>query len=116
MGTRRADESSRAAVGVALKLRTPDGRRLEPGGIWNISLGGVFVEMREPLPFGEEVGVEFDLEGRTKPVQCSGFVVWSTRDTPAKAEGRSGMALRLTNLGIADMRAIAACVGRELGT
>ena len=97
MAAKRASRST-----MRLRLRRGHGKRFEAGPVWNVSLGGVFVEMVEPLPFGEDLGLEFELAGRPEPIACQGFVVWSTRDAPDKAGGKSGVAIRLTSLGIAD--------------
>ena len=102
------------ASDASIKLRLPGGRRVEAVGIWNISLGGVFVELAEPLSFGEELHFEFALVGQAVPLHCKGFVVWSTKDSPDKARGKKGAGVRLTDLGIAEMRAIAGSVGQKL--
>lgn len=99
---------------TGVKLKRKDGRRLQAGALWNLSLGGIFVELGEPLVFGEELVVEFELGGRANPIPCQGFVVWTSKEAQHKAPGKTGAALRLTNLGIGDMRAIAAGVGRSL--
>jgi Tfp pilus assembly protein PilZ len=97
-----------------VKLRLPNGRHLDAGRVWNVSLGGVFIEMSEPLPFGADLLLEFSLASQSLPVQCKGFVVWSTKDSPEKAHGRRGAAVRLTDLGISQMRAISSDVGNAL--
>ena len=98
----------------AVKLRLPDGGRRSESSVWNTSLGGVFVEMKDPLPFGAEVDLEFVFPRDTDNVKCGGFVVWSSHDSPEKSSGREGSAIRLMNIGIAEMRRLADIVGRRL--
>ncbi len=100
--------------GVAVKVRLASGQMPTVAGIWNVSLGGVFFEMKEPLPFGVEVGLEFSLPVDPHVVRCKGFVVWSTKSSPEKAPGRGGVGLRLADIKIAEMRALARAVGRDL--
>jgi Tfp pilus assembly protein PilZ len=99
---------------VRVKLKRSDGARLDASSVWNISLGGLFVELGEALAFGEDLSLEIVVAGQSAPLVCEGFVVWSTKDSPDKAGGLCGVAVRLTGLGIADMRNIAARVGQEL--
>ncbi len=97
------------------KLRMPDGQRVATSAIWNTSLGGIFVEESAPMAFGVEVVCEFEPQERgARAVRCRGFVVWTTRQFPARAPGKQGFAVRLTDIGIADMRILAEQVGRDL--
>jgi Tfp pilus assembly protein PilZ len=106
--------STPASDSVRVKLKRSSGVRLQASSVWNISLGGLFVELDEPLAFGEDLSLEIDVAAQSSPLLCEGFVVWSTKDSPDKAGGLCGVAVRLTGLGIADMRTIAARVGQEL--
>ena len=99
---------------LRVKVKRSDGRRLDAASVWNISLGGVFIEMAAPLSFGEDLQLEFELSGQSLPLVCRGFVVWSTRDSPDKGAGKQGIGVRLTEVGIAEMRTIAARVAQEL--
>jgi len=97
------------------KLRLPDGQRVVASEIWNTSLGGVFVERTPPLPFGMAVVCEFEPQGRGgRSIRCNGYVVWTTKQHPERASGKSGSAVRLADIGIADMRLLADYVGRDL--
>ena len=100
--------------GVSVVLRQGAGNKSESGSVWNTSLGGVFVEMSEPLPFGAEMQLEFSLPAAPKTIRCEGFVVWSTKDSPDRARAKKGIGVRLVNIGIAEMRHLAASVGRSL--
>ena len=106
--------SRRSPVTVAMRL--PSGDRITEDRIRNISLGGVFIDMPEPLAFGSELKLEFTLPSNPTPKQiaCEGFVIWSTRTNPDKAGGLSGIGVRLEKIGIAEMRALAAGVGQDL--
>lgn len=97
-----------------VKLRLPDGRRVSENNVWNTSLGGVFIGMKDPLAFGAEVGLEFELVKDANTVRCEGFVVWSTTSSPDKAPGKAGICVRLVNIGISEMRQLAEAVGREM--
>ncbi len=109
-----ATMAKKARGKVRVRLRRGDGQRAETRSVWNISLGGLFLELSEPLGFGEDLQLELELAGRSVPLVCRGFVVWSTRDSPDKGCGRIGAAVRLTDIGIAEMRAISTGVGQEL--
>jgi len=70
--------------------------------------------MREPLPFGREVELEFVFARQDPNIRCGGYVVWSTKDSPDQAPGKKGVGIRLVGIGIAEMRRLAAGVGRDL--
>jgi len=99
---------------VAVVIRQGAGKKNASDSVWNTSLGGVFVEMQTPLPFGAEMQLEFSLPKAPKTIRCEGFVVWSTKDSPEKARLKTGIGVRLVNIGIAEMRHLAASVGRSL--
>lgn len=107
-----SSESVESAVSV--KLRLPSGERVKQKQLFNISLGGLFIEMEEPLAFGSEVQLELEMPQQPHTIRCGGFVVWTTKTSPAKAPGHSGMAVRLTNIGISEMRRIAEQVAVQL--
>ena len=82
--------------------------------LWNISLGGLFFEMNEPMAFGSEVTLEFNLPVDPRLVRCKGFVVWTTKTSPDKARGKTGVAVRLADIKMAEMRAIGQAIGQAL--
>jgi hypothetical protein len=92
----------RVQTRIEVRLRLPDGRTQSVAQILNVSLGGIFLEMDEPLGFGAEVDLDFSVPGSN--IRCKGLVVWNTRTAPDRASGRSGMGLRLMHIGVADMR------------
>jgi uncharacterized protein (TIGR02266 family) len=109
---RRANQ--RVPVSLNVKLRLPDGHTTSTELISNISLGGVFIEMQEPLAFGVEVVLEFSLPSPSRTIRCKGFVVWSTRSHPDRAPGKQGVGIRLTDIGIADMRVLNEFIASQL--
>lgn len=100
--------------GPAVTIRMSAGKSVKASGVWNISLGGVFLGMLEPLAFGAEAAFEFALGPGNGTVRCKGFVIWSTKDTPEKGNGNKGIAVRLTDLALSEMRSISDVVGRDL--
>lgn len=105
----------RVQANLSVKVRLPEGATTRSELIRNISLGGVFIQMEEPLAFGTEVALEFSLPGAPGTIRCKGFVVWSTRTSPERAvEGMSGVGVRLMDIGITEMRALADYVEAEL--
>ena len=97
-------QHKRINANLSVKLRSPDGRRASTEFIRNISLGGVFIEMADPLPFGTDVELEFSLPVDPRLIRCRGFVVWSTRTSPDQGQGREGIGVRLMDIGVRDMR------------
>lgn len=98
-----------------MKVRLPDGGTAVTQRIGNISLGGVFIEMEDPVAFGSEVALEFSLSVAPRTIRCKGFVVWSTKTSPERAKsGQKGIGVRLMDIGIADMRTLAEFIEAEL--
>ncbi|MEO1172262.1 MAG: PilZ domain-containing protein [Myxococcota bacterium] len=86
-------------VSVTLTLANGIARRVDR--LRNISLGGLFIEMDEPLPFGSEVDLEFVLAAGVKAIQCRGLVVRRQTNTP------TGIGLRLLEIEPSDLRLVA---------
>jgi uncharacterized protein (TIGR02266 family) len=97
----------RVPANITATVRTGGKAAIKAGRIRNISLGGVFVEIPEPLPFGTDVDIEFSLPSGAGVLRCKGFVVWSTKDDPDKADGKQGIGVRLTDIGVQEMRDLA---------
>jgi hypothetical protein len=102
----------RVATRIEVRLRLPDGRTQSVAQILNMSLGGVFLEMDEPLGFGTELDLDFSVPGTN--LRCKGLVVWNTRTAPDRASGRTGMGVRLMSIGVADMRKLEGFVAARL--
>jgi hypothetical protein len=114
MSAKTAEERANATSSATVTIRLAGGKSVKSTKVWNISLGGVFVQMSEPLAFGAEGDFEFSLGPGVGTVRCRGFVIWSTRESPEKGNGEQGVGVRLTDLGVAEMRSIADVVGRNL--
>jgi uncharacterized protein (TIGR02266 family) len=102
------------SASIEVKLRSPDGTRVTSTRIQNISLGGVFIEMAEPLPFGADVELEFTLPVEPRVICCMGFVVWSTRDAPERGRGSTGIGVRLIDIRVREMRLLNEFIERQL--
>src|SRR5687767_8653275 len=94
--------NSRVDVDLSVKVKLPDGRTTATEQIRNISLGGVFIEMEDPLAFGAEIALEFTVPVAPRTIRCKGFVVWSTRTHPDRVPGKMGVGVRLMDIGITD--------------
>ncbi len=66
--------------------------------IKNISLGGIFVETREPLPVHTRLKVRFSLPDMRVPIETTGVVVHSFRPGRVDAPHASGMGIRFSDL------------------
>ena len=97
-------EHKRVSASITVKVRSPDGRRSTTEQIKNISLGGVFIEMEDPLAFGTDVELEFAVPSDVRVITCKGFVVWSTKSSPERGGGRQGIGVRLMDIGVREMR------------
>jgi hypothetical protein len=107
----------RVSTNIQVKVWAAHGRELQAGEIRNISLGGVFVEMSHPQPFGADLDLEFRLPGpEDRTIRCKGFVVWSTKSSPEKSPGMQGVGVRLAEIGVQEMRDLAAFIGLQLQT
>jgi uncharacterized protein (TIGR02266 family) len=110
---RRAHPRVPADISVSLKAA---GRpAIVSGVIKNISLGGIFVRIDDPLSFGTDIDLEFSLPAAAKTMRCKGVVIWSTRQTPEKAPlGEEGIGIRLRDISVRDMRELADYISVQL--
>jgi Tfp pilus assembly protein PilZ len=65
--------SPRKSCQIPVKYRTFD--RVYSDRIMNISQSGVFIETRRPIFVGEEIVMDFKIEGVNKPLKIRGKVV-----------------------------------------
>jgi uncharacterized protein (TIGR02266 family) len=112
MSKKRAHVRVPTSVGVSISLT--DGTRMVGEKISNISLGGVFIEMAEPLAFGSELELEFTLPDAPRSLRCHGFVVWTTRGQTNVGPGQEGIGVRLLGVGLREMRLLAEFVEKQL--
>lgn len=103
----------RVPASVSATIRLPGGKTHTATRLTNISLGGVFIDMEDPLAFGTEVSLEFTLPVAARTINCRGLVVWTSKHGPG-AEGKRGIGVRLMEIGIADMRVLADFIERSL--
>jgi len=107
-------EHKRVSASVTVKLKSSDGRRISSERLSNVSLGGVFIEMDDPLAFGTDVELEFSLPIDPRAICCRGFVVWSTKTSPERAQGQSGIGVRLMDIGVREMRIVNQYIEEQL--
>ena len=107
-------EHKRVSAIIGVKGRSPDGRRSSAEQIRNVSLGGVFIEMKDPLPFGTDIDLEFSLPVDPRVIKCKGFVVWSTKDSPERGQGKEGIGVRLMEIGVREMRLLNEFIERQI--
>jgi uncharacterized protein (TIGR02266 family) len=68
----------------------------------NISLGGVFVDMEQALPFGAKVALRFAVPTQPEPIEVSGQIRWIEME-----EGRvRGIGIRFEGLRARDVWAL----------
>lgn len=81
----------------------------------NVSLGGIFIETRQPLEKGTVLQLRFELPGLQEPLSTPARVVRVI--TPAQATGdeRPGMALQFGSLSEEAKQAIDALVMQAMG-
>ena len=81
----------------------------------NVSLGGIFIETRQPLEKGTILQLRFELPGLAEPLSTPARVVRVV--TPAQASGsdRPGMALQFGSLSEEAKQAIDALVLEAMG-
>jgi len=102
----------RVQTRIEARLKLPDGRTQIAAQIMNLSLGGVFIETADPLRFGAELDLEFALPNTV--IRCRGLVVWSTKTSPERAAGRSGMGVRLMKIGVGEMRTLESYIATKV--
>ena len=81
----------------------------------NVSLGGIFIETRRPLPAGSTVQLSFGLPGYGGRIRSSGKVVRSVSVEEAKERGiRPGMGVSFEDLSEESKAVIDSLVRRSL--
>ena len=89
--TRRAYQRVRMAP-MYTAVTASRGAAALHGHVYDISAGGVRIELDEPLPPGEQVALALDLPGTPATVEASADVVWCNDDQDDPGPRR--MALR----------------------
>jgi uncharacterized protein (TIGR02266 family) len=72
----------RAPIDVVVQFATKGSteHRRVTGHAKDISLGGMFVQTAEPLPFGTELVVHVKLPTQSRPFELPGLVRWTRSD------------------------------------
>ena len=89
---------------IDVNLRFADGQVLATGKVNDLSLGGVFIQMVDPLPLGTDVEIEFLLSVKPHIIRCPGTVVWSSDELDAPDPERSGIGVQLRQLGPTELK------------
>lgn len=71
----------------------------------NMSLGGMFIQTREPLPVGSRFRLRFRIPGRPEPVETEGEVCW-TLTVEEAGSWQPGMGVKLDQLREEDREAV----------
>ena len=73
----------------------------------NISSGGIFLEMTDPLPIGTDLQLTFSLPVRSAPIRCAGRVAWANHaELPVKPGFPAGIGIQLLGLSLDDLHVI----------
>lgn len=83
---------------LRLELAYPDTQSFIERYAGNLSLGGVFLPTREPLPPGTRLRFEIVLLGGHAVLRGEGEVAWSAPPDPARPERPYGLGVRLSRL------------------
>lgn len=106
----------RTALRVDARLRVRFGQKqnLLTSYSVNLSTGGLFLEMAEPLPAETPLDLEFDLPDQGPLVSCRGRVAWvNPPDRSRKKQFPPGMGIQFLNLTMEDMDKIRDFVKRQ---
>lgn len=86
----------RVPVEIQIRYKTADG--FFQDYIRNLSLGGIFIETKTPLPMNTKLKVEFRLPEMRAPITAFGLVVHTLRVGHTKKSCVSGMGIRFAEL------------------
>ncbi|MEZ4270220.1 MAG: PilZ domain-containing protein [Myxococcota bacterium] len=101
----------RVATHLSVELKPDSGDTLITEEIRNISLGGVFVSMADPLPYGSKLTMRFALPTEDAcEIECVGEVVWSTMAAPDWIGAESGIGVKLVDVGLENLEKLAAYI------
>ena len=90
-------DSQRVEAEISINLTLTDGTALTFGTVRNVSLGGVFVEMNDPLPAGSEIRMGFIMPTDETPILCRGIVKW-VHASSSDGDFKSGIGVELCDL------------------
>jgi Tfp pilus assembly protein PilZ len=67
----------RTPIDLAVAFGAKDAEATRTGRAKDVSVGGMFIETAEPLPFSSEVVVSLQPPGAARPVRLPGLVRWT---------------------------------------
>ena len=82
---------------IVLEVRGKKYNEIFLGYAQDLSLGGLFLKAADPLKTGERFPIEFVLPDNKTKIQCTGEVVWKTRQNSANGL-TEGVGLRFADL------------------
>ncbi len=88
-------EHKRVPTDFLVRARVSTQGEVREGICQNLSTGGLFILMQEPLPRGTEIYLELRLEPINKTILAEGVVVW-VRPSMPDPNFPSGIGLRFT--------------------
>src|SRR5262250_309562 len=92
------DKDTRGPVNLRIKFRSESLQQfIERYGV-DVSRGGIFIRIREPLPVGTRLKLDFQLVDTAPLFQGDGTVVWICEHDPARAGVTPGMGVRFDKL------------------
>lgn len=81
-----------------VRFTLPDGSAVASGA-YDISTGGLFLEISNPLPVSSVISVNFVLPASDTEIECAARVAWTNNpDSPAKPAFPSGMGISFVDL------------------
>lgn len=73
-------QRAHARYSIRLPVQLSAGERLIQGESRNLSIGGMFVETSEPIPYGTQLQVSFQIPTHNKEIKVNGLVCWVEKD------------------------------------
>lgn len=102
----------RVPLKVVRVWREEEGRRSFLGYARDISLGGLFIQMVEPLQQGEHLQLLFQLIEGEAEIRCEAEVVWARRFSP-RSKLEAGIGVHFVNLSERDATEIQSWIDRS---
>jgi CheY-like chemotaxis protein/Tfp pilus assembly protein PilZ len=85
-----------------------------PSLVWDISVGGVFLETEKILPVDSPIYIQFRISDDLAPINCKGRVAWvNTKTSPVNPKKPCGMGIEFIDIKSLDLLAIQAHINQE---
>jgi type IV pilus assembly protein PilZ len=91
-------EHERIPTDFLVRVRFPTKESEQEASCRNLSLGGLFIEMKEPPGQGTPVKMEIQLDPVGQTVYAEGVVAWTRPEMPDQ-QFPAGMGIKFTRLG-----------------